>query len=83
MTMNATETTPGVAAATRYCELDWNSDGAVCSTNIAGMKCPRCQTPLAIDVEHKCGGALRPLKKKIAEKRQEEKKMVKKEGKKR
>ena len=41
--------------AQRHAEMNWNNDGAKCLTNIPGMECPRCETPLEIDVEHTCG----------------------------
>ena len=41
--------------AQRHAEMNWNKAGAKCLTNIPGMKCPLCETPLEVDVEHVCG----------------------------
>lgn len=48
-----------------YCLMDWNDRGARCSSNIAGMNCPRCGTALTAQ-EHVCG---RPPKQKPEVKR--------------
>lgn len=35
--------------------MDWNDSGAVCLSSSNKFACPRCETKLQPNVEHRCG----------------------------